>query len=410
MAARLNRRATSVEVSELPRDTRPLRAKSVNLAQRPLSKYGRSIRSADSNRIRFSEKLFPKQVSVDNDPEFRSNPRRPSIPVRPQNRKVVEKVPFALNVQNLSIPMKYADNPKTRHSISKTVSNHRLDNKTKINPKQVENRRLCETIGGKETQNKLLVQISEAEQVSDFERILNSNAIQSERQGHVWRGCGDNASSAAVRPRSSYSLFTVSQTYHYLFRQHEEALQPFVDEYRQANADDGHPPQNSFINQSWFENLHDLSEYYEDDQDLKKEVETITDRIISEEITQKKPNKNHKYFNVNLADLFDLEVTGEGCSPYHDDLGPSPDVEKENEEWRTSMSANSDNHQNPQDVDCLAQNLDSVKIDSNATVPTITLSNCCDGCARSEQPNNTNVVIHLAVPTIDSDETRPPMI
>lgn len=309
--------------------------------------------------------------------------------------------------------MKYADKPKLRHS----TSNRRVDNKTKLSSsKQVDNKRLCESVCGKETENKLLVQISEAEQVSDFERILNSNAILSERQGHVWRGCAAHTPSAAVvpRPRSAYSLYTVSQTYHYLFQQHEETLQPLIDEYRQANAEDKPCPQNSLLNKNWYENLQGLSEFYEDDQDLKKEVETITDRIITEEVRPDagEPSKNHKYFNVNLADLFGLRVNGEGFSPCRDDLGLSPDVEKaDEEEWRTSMNANSDERQNPpESVDCLAQNLSSVKIDSDATVPAITFSNCCDGCARSEVPDNTNVVIHLAVPSIDSDEARPPMM
>lgn len=320
--------------------------------------------------------------------------------------------------------MKYADNPKPRHSTSSkslNFSNHKIDgSKTKLSnlPKQVaDNKRLCESVGGKETENKLLVQISEAKQVSDFERILNSNAILSERQGHVWRGSAANTSSASVvpRPRSAYSLYTVSQTYHYLFQQHEESLQPLIDEYRQTIAEDKKTNQNSLLNKNWYANLQDLSEFYEEDQDLKKEVETITDRIISEEILSdnKEPNKHQKYFNVNLADLFGLHVNGEGYSPFRDDLGLSPDVEKAEKEgeWQTSMSANSDDCQNsPQNVDYLTQNLSSVKIDSDATLPTITFSNICDGCARSEKPDNTNVAIHLAVPSIDSDEARPPMM
>lgn len=330
--------------------------------------------------------------------------------------------------------MKYADSQKPRHSTSIPTSNscnRRVDNnKTKQSnpPKQVsDSKRLCDTVGsGKETENKLLVQISEAEQVSDFERILNSNAIVRERaQGHVWRGCAATlAPSASVVPRggSAYSLFAVSQAYHYLFRQHEDSLQPLIDKYRQDNAADKDCPPNSFLEKNWFENLQDLSEFYEDDQDLKKEVETITDRIIAEEVhssdsPSKEPNKRHKYFNVNLADLFGLRVNGEGYSPCRDDLGPSPDIERANEneeEWRApSMSANSDDRQNPQadtDVDRLAQNLNSVQLDSDAKVPTITFSNCCDGRARSDHPNNTDVVIHLAVPSIESDEARPPMM
>lgn len=411
-------------------DPVPLRAKSVNLSERPRSKYGRNIRSADPIRLRFGDKkLFPRQHSLDSKPRPTNN-----VVVKQLNRKVVEKVPFAVSVQNLSIPMKYADNPKARHSTSKPApcsGNRRIDtNKTKHcnPPKQVgDNKRLCHTVGGgKETENKLLVQISEAEQVSDFERILNSNAIVRERaQGQVWRGVASTlAPSASVVPRgdSAYSLLAVSQAYHYLFRQHEESLQPLIDRYRQANAADKECPPNSTLNKNWFENLQDLSEFYEDDQALKKEVETITDRIIAEEVQSsespsKTPNKRHKYFNVNLADLFGLRVNGEGYSPCRDDLGPSPDVDKasENEEeWRAlSMSANSDDRQHSQtdaSVDHLAQNLNLVQIDGDAKVPTITFSNCCDGRARSDQPNNTDIVIHLAVPSIDSDEARPPMM
>lgn len=328
--------------------------------------------------------------------------------------------------------MKYADEPKSKHSTSKPPQNRynrRIDvNKTKHcnPPKQVsDNKRLCDTAGcGKGTENKLLLQISEAEQVSDFERILNSNAILCERvRGHVWHGCvAPHKRSASVlpRPRSAYSLYTVSQTYHYLFRQHEESLEPLIEQYRQANTEENKPPP-SILQNNWYENFQNLSEFYEDDQVLRKEVETITDRIITDEINTvtdcHQASKRNKNFNVNLAGLIGLHLTGERLSPSREDLGPSPDVDKadaENEEWLApSMSANSDDRdpQNDTNVDCLAQNLDSVKIDSDAKVPTITFSNCCDGYARSDLPNNKDVVIHLAVPAIDSiNEARPPMM
>lgn len=76
------------------------------------------------------------------------------------------------------------------------------------------------------------------------------------------------------------------------------------------------------------------------------------------------------------------------------------------------MNANSDDRgKDDPNVDCLAQNLDSIKIDSDAKVPTITFSNCCDGCAKSDSPDNSDVVIHLSVPSVDSiNEARPPMM
>lgn len=295
-----------------------------------------------------------------------------------------------------------------------------------------DNKRLCETVAcGKETENKLLLQISEAEQVSDFERILNCNAILCERaHGHVWRRCLASQPSAAVlpRPRSSYSLYTVSQAYHYLFRQHEESLQPLVDRYRKENTEDKSQNPESLLAKNWYENLQDLSEFYEDDQALRQEIETITDRIITEEVdatAEKCQEARNKNFNVNLAGLIGLHVTGEGCSPISgpDELGPSPDVDKQqyldeaddDKEWLYPiMNANSDDrsgqHKDP-NVDCLAQNLSSITIDSDAKVPTITFSNCCDGCGKSDSPDNSEVVIHLTVPSIESiDEARPPMM
>ncbi|KAJ8712888.1 hypothetical protein PYW08_008192 [Mythimna loreyi] len=330
--------------------------------------------------------------------------------------------------------MKYADEPKPRLSTSKppqNVYNRRIDvNKTKHcnPPKQVgDNKRLCDAAGcGKGTENKLLLQISEAEQVTDFERILNSNAILCERvRSNVWHGCvapQKRTASVLPRPKSAYSLYAVSQTYHYLFRQHEESLEPLIEQYRQSTTETN-KPQPSILEKNWFQNLQNLSEYYEDDQELRQEVENITDRLVADEVKtveeqHQASNKRNKNFNVNLADLISLNINGERLSPSREDHGPSPDVEKtdpENEEeWLApSMSANSDDRNSHTDnnVDCLTQNLDSVKIDSDAKVPTITFSNCCDGYARSDLPNNKEVDIHLAVPAIDSiDEARPPMM
>lgn len=309
--------------------------------------------------------------------------------------------------------MKYADN----HSTS--AQNIRIDNRTKYSnpPKQVgDNKRLCQAGGAKETENKLLLQISEADQVSDFERILNSNAILCERaRGHVWRGsvAAHTPSASPRRPRSSYSLRAVSQAYHYLFRRHEESLQPLIDHYRQTLATDTH----TSLANNW-DSLQELQEFYEDDQALKKEIEAVSDHVISEEIQAEpeKTGKRQKNFNVNLAGLIDLHVTGEGYSPSPAlELDPSPDDRPsetdDEEEWLApSMSADDQQLLDNNSVDGLAQNLSNVKLDRDAKLPTITFSNCIDE-ARSDAPNNNDVVIHLAVPAIESiDETRPPMM
>lgn len=423
----------AVDMSRVPKDSRselPLRAQSVSLSERPRSKYTRTIHSAD-HRTRYPDKYFIHQRP----PQPKSR-KIEKVLVKQQNRKVIEKVPCAVSIQTLSIPTKYADHT---HSTSKYVCNNERVDKTKSsNPlKQVsDKKRLCATTAsGKETENKLLLQICEAQQVSDFERILNSNAIQcGTARGRVWRGCA-TVSSAAVLPRlrSAYSLESVSHTYHQLFQQHEVSLRPLIEQYRKAAADDHQAcPPVSILQDNWFEHLHNLSEFYEDDQDLHDEIETITDRIVTEEIKaiekvesnhtqiQKVGPKNNKNFNVNLADLIGLHVNGEGFSPISAQDGPSPDIDKgaenegEDKVWLGPiMSANSDdpNIQNQTDtVDCLAQNLKSVKIDDDAKVPDITFSNCCDGCGRSDSSDNSAVDVYLAVPSIDSvDESRPPM-
>ncbi|CAG5047136.1 unnamed protein product [Parnassius apollo] len=300
----------------------------------------------------------------------------------------------------------------------------RSNNNSKLfNPKQVgDNKRLCQTIAsGKETENKLLLQISEAEQVTDFERILNANAILWER-GHVWRrsiAAHTPSASLLPRPRSTYSLHTVSQAYQQLFQQHEESVQPLVERYRQAADTNVTCTTPSLLEKNFYENLQDLSKFYEDDNDLQKEIETITDRLITVEVEveSQQSSARSKNFNVNLAGLIGLHVNGEGFSPTaREDQGP--EIEKntayEGKEWLPSMSANFDERQqsnaNSSSVDHLASNLESVQIDCDAKVPTITFTNYCDVRVKSDTPDNTNVVIHLPVPVIDSiDESRPPI-
>ncbi|XP_045770446.1 uncharacterized protein LOC123870973 [Maniola jurtina] len=320
--------------------------------------------------------------------------------------------------------MTYADNYKHPTSNRSVNSSKRIDNRTKSNLKQASERKLCYAACGRETENKLLLQISEAEQVSDFERILNSNAILRERaRRHVWRGNVEaHAPSASLlpRPRSTYSLRAVSQAYHTLFRQHEESVQQLVDRYRQEAADLNKKSPSSLLDSNWFEDLHELTEFYEDDPTLQKEIETITDRIIAEAAqTEGGAVSTRSNFSVNLAGLISLHVNGEGVSPtFRDDLGLSPEVEKvdvcDDKEWLSPiMSAKSDDRhlQDSSSIDRLAQGLNTVQIECDGKVPTITFSNCCEGHGQSDKPNNNDVVIHLAVPSIESpDEARPPMM
>ncbi|XP_050671212.1 uncharacterized protein LOC126969708 [Leptidea sinapis] len=283
---------------------------------------------------------------------------------------------------------------------------------------QVSGKRLCQKVGGKETENKILLQISEANQVSDFERILNSSAILYERShSHVWRRNVAIHSSSAIttpRPRSSYSLRTVSQAYHYLFRQHEESLQPLIDKYRRDNTDLKNPP----VQSNWYQNLQELSEFYEDDKDLRDEIEAITDRIIVDEVSEGEQTTTRSNFNVNLAELFGLNVNGECISPTNREEQSQSPIDKIGnltEEWlEPIMNSQSDDRKRDSidsNVDCLSKNLNSVQIDCDSNVPSITFSNCSEGHSRVDKTNNKDVVIHLAVPAIDNaDESRPPMM
>ncbi|XP_068623903.1 uncharacterized protein, partial [Battus philenor] len=270
-----------------------------------------------------------------------------------------------------------------------------------------ENRRLCQTVGGKETENKLLLQISEAEQVSDFERILNTHASLWERTGHVWRrSVAARSPTATPLPRSAYSLRALSRAYHHLFLQHEESLQPLVDRYRQeTKTRSTRCPSHNSLDEHWYENLHSLSEYYEEDHTLREQLETVSNRIIDEEV--KANTAGGKNFNVNLTNLIGLHVNGEGVSS-----GRDPELEKNTEEWLSpSMTSNVDDRDTSDcTVERLAENLDAVQLGYDAKLPTITFSNCCERPANSESTGNTDVVIHLTVPPEGTvHEARPPM-
>ncbi|CAH2052727.1 unnamed protein product, partial [Iphiclides podalirius] len=409
------------KLAHAPKD-RPavhLRAKSVCLADRPRSQYVRSVHSADANRSR-----YPEKQSVRTRPPRAGAKRAPKpceIVVRQQKRNVIDKVPLKLSIQNISIPTRYDRRSTSKHPQSTST----VDNKPKISDsKQVgESRRLCQTVDvSKGTENRLLLQISEAEQVADFERILNANAALWERdQGHVWRGsvaAHTPSASLLPRPRSTYSLQAASQAYHQLFQQHEQAVQPLVERYRRQPVDEPACPTPSFLGDNWYENLHDLSQFYEDDQDLQKEIETITDRLIADEVhVSESSHKRNRNFKVNLTDLIGLHVNGEGLSPpCRDERAPSPEPEAltaQGKEWLSpSMSTPDQRPTNDPDinVDRLINNLDAVRIDCDANVPRITFSNCCDGWPKGDTPGNSDVAVHLSVPSVDStDESRPPL-
>lgn len=313
--------------------------------------------------------------------------------------------------------MKFAETPK-HSSITKSLHNN-FDNKTQskqTNPfKQVTGKR--KTTQVRETENKLLRQISEAEQVEDFERILNHNAILSHRsRGRSWRQVAGDWSAGASRPRSAFSVNAVTDAYYYLFKQHEEALEPLIEHHRnkEHHTPLGSPP-HSILSNDWKQEVRHLAHFYDDDEEIKLEVEAITERVITDEL-EKEPPRPSRNFNVNLAGLIGLHVTGETCSPLHarsDSVTPDVDrSEGEEKEWLTS-SMSSDDKSAPQDqrsVDNIAHKLKGVSLEGNGDVPTITFSNCCDNRVKGEAPGNQDVVIHLGVPSIESGvEARPPM-
>lgn len=429
---------------ECDRSDIPIRAQSVCLKERPRSQYGRSVKSADlADNAKVQKQFYPcRPKSSDDNKRNVSYRKSNQIIIKSQNRKLqTNKIPCSVSVQTLSIPMKYADesgnqkySTSARHR-SPLCYVERKDNPLSLPKQGSVNKKLCQADArGKETENKLLLQISEAEQVADFERILNSNAILSERaRGHVWcaRGARHPPSTAEVRPRSSYSLRAVSDAYHYLYQRHHESLQPLIEKYRRGfdQSNNYQDAPQSILGRNWYDELQDLSEFYDEDKTLQKEIEVITDQIITDEVkaTEQSDSAN-KNFNLNLASLISLHVTGDSVVPLsdRDESRPPSDIDhncndhqtNDGKEWLAPiMSSNSDeSRQNSQEandgnVDNLAQSLSSVIIQDNASVPTITLSNCCDNCSRSNLPNNTSLTIHLTVPSIQSiDESRPPIM
>ncbi|KAG7303321.1 hypothetical protein JYU34_011810 [Plutella xylostella] len=357
------RAATAGPASRAPRAEPPLRARSLSLAQRPRSQHGRPPRSAPAaprGDLARTPTATPKRKPLS------------KVLVKQQNRKLVQKQPCAVAVQTLSLPMRYADDPTLSSSKrrSRLCNEHDTYHTKSSNPlKQVRgNRKLCDTLGESGTENRLLLQISEAEQVADFERILNSNAILWSRSvGPAWR------SADSPRPRSGYSLPAVTRAHLALTR----------DLLLAAPA----PPAPA--------DLRDLSLYYDDDVALQRELSAAADRAAAAAAAAAEPLRN---FNVNLACLLGLQLG---------DCSPAPPHEKE---WlEPSMSADDKRQDKLDCVDKLAQNLNSVKIDGNEKVPTITFSNCCETRSGSEATDNKSVEIHLAVPSVDSGvEARPP--
>lgn len=234
--------------------------------------------------------------------------------------------------------------------------------------------------------SKTLAQISEADKVSDFERILNSNAILF--GARYTTAIADPASAEMFsdvsegdrrRPLSSYSLLNISETYNDLFQRHLDSLKtvPSRKFSVESNVSEGR----------MYEDLYNLPEYYDEDYIPIDQIVECSDDVKSSCCVSSN-------FNVNLSGL----ISGK-------------DDRVTDEEWPFSMNAPG---KSDADIGELERSLCQFHLDerdsSGREVPQITLSECPQ-CPSSKTPNRRmDNSFSLTVPSVDCDvESRPPV-
>lgn len=320
----------------------PIRTKSVSLNERPRSKYDR-VKSAGQ-----------KQFHTSTEPDISKPRRKPSVvTVKSRRKPPAAKTPCAVSIQTISLPMRFAGEQGLSHPPRSTRTS-RARPHTSLHT-QVSRTADC-------THNRLLLQISEAEQVADFERLLGVNAI-------LYR----------PRPSSVYSLRAVTRAHHLLFRRHLDELRPLIEQYRRLR---GCPPL-AHPAPAPLTTLYDLSTFYDDDDALRRQLELVTDGIVAEQLRAGRERLAH------------TAVVGRRalCSP---------------EGWLApSMSADRD--EAADHVEEVVRSLDSVSLQDGG-VPAITFSDCSEQKAR-DPPAAAPRTIHLTVPSVNSvDESRPPLL
>lgn len=293
-------------------------------------------------------------------------------------------------------------------------------------------------------ENKTLIQIREATKVTDFKRILSSNAIlcgavRSQASAQLSEMLSDatvNTSFSVNRPQSAFSVWSVNNTYNFLFQSHLDSLQSVVNHrFSEKNSD------NKFYNKyrdssenrvcvtepHLFEELYNIPEYYQQTDlifPVSKKVlpnKPLCNRDSSAvSVVSEPPNGCVNNFNVNLSDLISA-----GNKNDNTPINTSGEVINSNSRLEniggkgeaTTISMSTTQQQgtlshclnNKRDL-CLSEidrslcELDINKVD----VPQITLSECrqIPSLPENLQPGQS---FNLSVPSVECCvESRPP--
>lgn len=293
-------------------------------------------------------------------------------------------------------------------------------------------------------ENKTLIQIREARKVTDFKRILSSNAIlcgavRSQASAQLSEMLSDatvNTSFSVKRPQSAFSVWSVNNTYNFLFQSHLDSLQSVVnhkvsektsDNKFYNNFRDSSENRVSVTEPHLFEELYNIPEYYQQ-----------TDLIfpVSKKVLPNKPlckkdssvvsvvsepaNGCLNNFNVNLSYLISAGNKNDNTSINTSGEVINSDSCLENISGKggeTTISMSTTQQQgtlshcltNKRDL-CLAEIDRSLcELDINkADVPQITLSECREipSLQANLQPGQS---FNLSVPSVECCvESRPP--
>lgn len=295
-------------------------------------------------------------------------------------------------------------------------------------------------------ENKTLIQIREARKVTDFKRILSSNAIlcgavRSQASAQLSEMLSDatvNTSFSVNRPQSAFSVWSVNNTYNFLFQSHLDSLQSVVNHrVSEKTSDkfyskyrDGSENRVSVSEPRIFEELYNIPEYYQQtDLIFPVSKKVLPKKLLCNKESPATSNDSEpaigclNNFNVNLSDLISagnksdntsINTSGEviNCDSR---LG---NISGKGEETTISMSTTQQqgtlSHCLNNKRDCLAEidrslceldiNININKVD----VPQITLSECREIPSHSTnlQPGQS---FNLSVPSVECCvESRPP--
>lgn len=232
--------------------------------------------------------------------------------------------------------------------------------------------------------NRTLIEIREAKQASDFQRILGSNAIlfgtarslASPLFTEMYSDAPLDDAVSRKRPSSSYSVWNVSETYNYLFQRHLDSLKTVLGDRLDDGLSLDSPNSVTVRDERLYEELYNLSEYYDEVCPPKR---TESARAEVTPVVRNCANN----FNVNLSDLISL---GE-CVQDDSLIMSTPDEDLE-----------------------LERRIRQLRL-TKSDVPAITLTECREPSTPSPVPHNIDDSFTLNVPSVECDvaESRPPL-